>query len=308
VWVNQSGTIKAITGGGEVTTSNIAAFLKGSVLPMREKKEVTFDPRKPLQIPDSIPQVRSIFLKRLPGVEMSGSSLHPGRMNRPVMQRFLMYNLRILTLFWAAHQMPGGADKSYLYEVHTRDSSRFFWPGEGKAPASYHGIDRYHWGKENTYTYEFSIPKPLEDSIFLAQVRRDLEFNLHVKSSRELRPRDCYIVTYQKGRAPLKPAPSTASSVLKIEGGQLIFSGITIDYLLNSLILKTIQKDGNNRREPYLNQTGVPFLISGKVDVGTDPLLHHSREHLEACLSKAVGLQFERKEAMYPILVLRDTL
>lgn len=235
VWIDQRGVVKAITGDDEINEKNIRNFLINSNQYMTVKQETPFDSNKPIHIPDSLLTFRSIFYNRLPGVEMSGTRISTSMLGRPNANRFMVYNLRILTILWTAWQMPGNVDREYLYEVHTRDSSRYFWPGEGKDPLRYTGPSMSKWALNNSYTYEFRIPKALADSLFFPKVIHDLEFYLGIKTSRELRERDCYVVSYQPGHAPKKPAPIVAGMAINMVKNQMIISGVPIDFLLDWL-------------------------------------------------------------------------
>lgn len=306
VWVNQQGVIKAITGDDEVSEKNIINFLTGSNNGMKVKQELPFDSNKAIHIPDSLLTFRSIFYNRLPGVEMSGTRISTSMLGWPNANRFMVYNLRILTILWTAWQMPGNVDRDYLYEVHTRDSSRYFWPGEGKDPLKYTGPSMSKWVLNNTYTYEFRIPEAIADSLFFPKVIHDLEFYLKVKSSRVLKARDCYVVSYQTGYAPKEPAPVIPGKAINVVKNQLIISAVPVDFLLDWLGRYTYKSKLLTRKEPYLNKTGINFPISAAIDLGNDITLHRSRDHIEKCLSEQLKLKFELKKAMYRVLVIRD--
>lgn len=306
VWIDQRGVVKAITGDEEVNEKNISNFLLSSNNQMTIKQEIPFDSNKAIHIPDSLLTFRSIFYNRLPGVEMSGTRISTGMLGWPNANRFMVFNLRILTMLWTAWQMPGNVDREYLYEVHTRDSSRYFWPGEGKDPLKYKGVSMSGWTLNNTYTYEFRTPEVIADSLFFPKVIHDLEFYLRIKSSRELKERNCYVVSYLPGHAPKKAAPAEPGKAIKVTGNQLIISGVPIDFLLDWLGRYTYKSKLLTRKEPYLNNTGINFPIAGVIDLGNNATLHRSRDHIEKCLSEQLKLKFELKKTMYPVLVIRD--
>lgn len=304
IWINEKGIIKAITSGEEITEDNLASFLKNSNNQMRVKTEVPFDWNKPADVPDSLLEYRSLFIKNLPGVEMSGNVIANSKLPYPNMNRFFCFNSLIIQLFWHAYQMPGEIRKSML-EVKTTDSARYFWPGSAVSPGTYKGISLTEWCRENWYTYELRTPQKIPDSRFFTQVIRDLEFNLGVKSWKENRRILCAVVTYKK------PAgvgdifqQSDKPYYLGIVKDQLVIKNIPIDHLLDWL--SKVLSDKPLRAEPYLNKTGLSRPITATVDLGSDPQAYYRQEHLEKCFSEQLGLHFKVKKATYPILVISD--
>lgn len=305
VWVNDAGVIKAITSGEEITEDNLANFLKNSNNQMRIKTEVPFDWNKPAHVPDSLLEYRSLFMKNLPGVEMSGNVIANSKLPYPNMNRFFCFNSLITQLFWHAYQMPGEIRKKTLLEVKTTDSARYFWPGSAVSPGTYKGISLTEWCRENWYTYELRTPQKTPDSRFFPQVIRDLEFNLGVKSWKENRRIECAVVTYRK--------PASIGDIFKqsdkpyylgIVKDQLILKNIPIDHLLDWL--SKVLSDKPLRIEPYLNKTGLSKPITATVDLGPDPQAYYRQEHLEKCFSEQLGFHFKVKKARYPILMISD--
>jgi thiol-disulfide isomerase/thioredoxin len=303
IWINGNGVVKAITGGEEISVVNVEKFIQNSDNKMRLKKETPFDMNKTASIPDSIFTYRSILSRELPGVYMSGSSVSGGKLGRPYIKRFYTFNLLVKDIFWLAHQMPGGAPNMYLMEIHTKDSTRFFWPGEGKSPAKYNGITKGEWDRANWYTYEFRSPKILPDSIIFPHVISDLQLYFDMKSYKELKKKMCRVVTYDHKNGKIKKAGPDEKYNLGPIGNNLVISNVPMDYLLDMILMFTFK---TVKREPYLNKTNLKGNISATVDLGPDPQKYGDVEHWEKCMTEQLGLKFELKEALYPVLILKD--
>jgi thiol-disulfide isomerase/thioredoxin len=302
-WVDRYGKVKAITGGDEINSKNIAEFLKHSNNAMAVKKEVPFDRTKPVHVPDSLLTFRSIFTKNLSGVELSGSVVSPGKLGKPNATRFFEFNTLIKDLFYDAYQMPGAISNTYLIKVITRDSSRYFWPGENIDPKKYKGPTLVEWQRKNRYTFELRTEKKIADSIFFKHVISDLELNLDVKSYRSLESRNCWVVTNDPKKGDVAKAAPDAKYFLGIVKNRLIASNVPLDFFLDRLTFITYKA---KRKEPYLNKTGIKYLISVSVDLGNDTSLYLDPKHIERCLEAQTSLKFTLKEDKYPILVLND--
>jgi len=303
IWVDQQGIVKAITGTDEVNASRINQFLENSDMTMRIKKETPFDWNKPAQIPDSLLGFRSLFSKDLPGVSLSGAVISPGKLGKPNMTRFFMFNMRIINLFYKAWQMPGAVANMNLLEVYTKDSIRYFWPGANKDPKTYTGISQGDWGRNNQYTYELRVPAPVADEQFFSQVIKDLEFNFNIRSYQEIRQKLCKVVTYTSNKGNLRPSASTDKYKMGIIKDKLHISNVPVDYVLEGLTTITGR---HKRKEPYVNQTGLKGNVSATIDLGPDPQKYDLPEHLEKCLAEQTGLRFAIKTHQYPVLILKD--
>jgi thiol-disulfide isomerase/thioredoxin len=299
IWVNHNGVIKAITDDEEITAVNLNRFLTNSDNTMRVKKETRFDINAPLHIADSLLEFRSIFSRRLAGVELSGSAFSHSE------SRFLEFNSRIIAMFYDAYQMPkGGFDMmQYLTEVHTADSSRFYWPGSGKRPQGYSGVSQDEWGRNNTYSYEFRAGRKIDDSLFTSHVVSDLELNLGVKSYKTMKKRFCWVVTGDHQNAALKQSATDEKPFIKIVNNQVIVRHMTMDLFLH---WATVICAKGKRIQPYLNRTKVDYPMSFTLDLGPDPSKYTSQDHLDQCVTAQLGLKFELRQELFPILVIED--
>lgn len=302
IWIDRTGKIKAITGGEEITDQAVTKFMASAEQNMFYKKEVKFDQFKPLHIPDSLIEYRAIFNKKVEGLNMSGTVISPANLGRPNMTRFFAFNTLIKNLFWCAYLMPGYQANTYLMEINTSDSSKFFWPGDGLDTNKYTGLTRKEWGRANRYTYELRTPIKLTDSAFSKKVIADLELNLNLHTERKLKLRNCYVVT--ANNPALITGKVSDKFYLGIKGDQLVISGIPMDYLLNWLVIIGYKIKGE-RVEPYLNRTGINQPITAIINLG-NANDKSSRENIEKCLTAQLGITFTLKEALYPILVIND--
>ncbi|MCX2450055.1 TlpA disulfide reductase family protein [Pedobacter sp. PLR] len=303
VWINRQGVVKAITGGESITEANLIYFLNDKIKVMDFKKEIPFDQLKPLQVPDSLLGFRSIFVKKLEGVEMSGTVISPGKLGRPNMKRYFEFNSLIKDMIYNAYQMPGLISNDYLMEIITNDSSKYFWPGEKKNIQTYKGESLASWQKNNQYTYELRTANRLTDSIFSKHVISDLELNLGIHTRKVLKKRNCWVVTYDVKSNKIKKADKDSPYRMGIIDNKLLISNVPLDYLLNWIVSATFRTP---RKEPYLNKTKINYSITAEVDLGDDPSLYPQQQHIESCLSKQLGLKFKLKNAKYPIIQIID--
>jgi thiol-disulfide isomerase/thioredoxin len=305
VWINNDKMVKAITTGEEINQQNIDKFLANSSNNMHVLKDLPFDQFKPIHIPDSLIEFRSIFhAKHLEGVAVSGSTISQSGLGRDNMKNFRAFNLRINTLFWNAYRMPGGVDNLDYMEVITKDSTKFFWPGKYANPQKYRGPTYGEWSREHDQTYELMSAKVIPDSLFFRHVISDLELNLNVKTTIDLRKRSCWLVRYPKPSDHIKFIQNDSIPYVQIANQQLIISHVPVDYLLRWIYNKT--QIGNGRKQPYINLTEIKNPISAIVNLGDDASKYKDRVFIEECLTRQLGFTFNMEEYKYPILVIKD--
>lgn len=307
VWIDSTGIVKAITGGDDLNPQNITAFLKNPENTMYVKAEAPFDYLKPMHIPDSLLEFRSIFTKRIPGVELSGTVVSTSKFGRPHMKRFFCFNTRVVHMFWKAYQMPGLDDNPYLLEVRTKDRSRFYWPGGGIDRDKYKGISNEEWDRTHAFSYELRTPEPVVDSLFFKHVISDLELNLKIRSFTEMQDRQICEVTCVKDAQLLKPMPAPDDKYyLGVVKDQLVIKNISLDRLLDWIAERTYQRNVSPRNEPYVNRVKTFNLITANIPLGDNESLYTDQVHLEKCLSARLGLSFQLKTGQYPVLILSD--
>ena len=282
-------------------------MLAGRPAFLKEKKEVPFDMFKPLHIPDSLIEFRAIFQKEVPGLYQSGAVIDGIDDKGIKVRRFFCFNLLVKDLMWKAYRMPGLNINDDFVEVHTVDSAKFFWPGEGKNPETYTGISRADWGEKNQYSYELRIPEYVDDSLFYNHVITDLELNLGIHTYRSLRQKTVCYVMYNSDSVTIRPALADEKLYLGIVGSRLIIRNVKMSQLINWLARQAFGAEGRPaRKEPYIDKTGVDYPITAIVDLGDDPWYYLSFEHLERCLEEQLGLRFEIARDDYPVLVIED--
>lgn len=309
IWIDSEGVIKAITGSDEINEENVLRFIKDGDLNFSTKIDEAFDWSKPLHIPDSLIQFRSIFNTKLKNVHLAGSLIDRSGLNHPNMKHFFCYNLGIIDLFWPAYRLPGFLPNEYLYEIQTNDSLRFFYNKNGISASGKSYKYRSTWEEDNAYCYELKTNKPIEDSLFFRHVISDLELNLNVVTSLEYRDRLCCIVT-----ANIKPVftdkiGNNNKTYINIEGNRLVLRNVTIDKLLEWMVNFTYKspRSGNSfRKEPYVNNTDIGYTISAEIDLGSQTEEYTHYDYLEKCINKGLGLQFQLKKQPYKVLIIRD--
>lgn len=307
VWVDSNGVVQAITDGSAVTAENIAGLLSGEATALKEKREVPFDVLKPMHVPDSLIEFRGIFQKKLPGVYMGGAAINVSHSGKSKVQRFFCFNMLINDLMWKAHEMPGLTTNAYLMEVHTVDSAKFFWPGEGKDPDSYAGISRSDWREQHQFSYELRSTKWIEDSLFFDRIVADLDLNLGIKSYRALRKKQLCYVTYDPETVPLQPAKTGEKFYLGIVGTKLVARNVTLKQLIKWLSQRAYgMGERPSRKEPYIDHTGVDYPITMSIDLGSNSRDYFSFSHLEKCFAEQLGFRFNVSPGLYPVLVIED--
>lgn len=304
IWVDNQGIIKAITGEDQINEERISSFLAGNFVSLTFKKDIPFDFRKPMHIPDSLLQYRSIFNNHLEGVNTSGTVISSLGYNKPNMVRFYGWNLSITDLFWEAFKLEtgGGIPNYNLIQIRTRDSVKFYYPTKN---AELFKHSKYktneEWMQDNSYAYELRLPKAVKDSVFYNYVQRDLERCLNVSGKIEIRKTNCVDVT-------LKGNPFVTAQFrypkISIKHDTLFVKNATLDDLFNYITLNTYGR-GTGRIEPYFNSTGYSSPINWRVYLGKLENWDNLLTIIESKL-KEVGFDFQPQIKPYKILILTD--
>jgi len=309
IWINDKGVICAITGSDEVNAETILKFIESAPMDLRTKIDEVFDSSKPLHIADSLIQFRSIFSSKLKNNHGGGSMRSPFGFGHPSMNRLLCYNLSIKDLFWLAYLLPGYIPNDYLYEIHTTDSARYFYPARKVTSSGKVYPYSSYWDEDHTYCYELITAKPVDEAVFIKHAVGDLELNLDVKTALEYRDKVCCLVSFNKLPDSIGPISNVNKTYLGIEDDRLIIKNISINKLLAWMTNETYKISENkafSRREPYVDNTGINYTISAIVDMGKDKEKYHSAGYLEKQISKGLGLKFDLETRPYKVLVIRD--
>lgn len=310
VWVAPGGRISAITGGSEMTVSNIEKFLRGRVTDMVMKKDVPFDYRKPMQVPDSLLHFRSMFQPRLQGVNLGGVYADSSGFDVP-RKRIFAFNKTRLSLIWMAFRRDVKGFVNYeLIELHSKRPVDYYWPE--LRPDLFDASDykdRADWLQHNKFSYELRFPRRVPDSVFFSFMQRDISHNLNVRCYFEDQERLCRVVNIDDERQ-VKLAKADEPYVFKVQDRQLILRNVPVDHLLRWITSISFGwRDERSRPEPYLDETALQGNISATIDI--DAFMDDKKKFLsayvwEAVLAEQLGFRFTTETRLYPVLVIID--
>jgi thiol-disulfide isomerase/thioredoxin len=310
IWIDSRGIIRAITSSDEITDEHLHEFLVNKEYNLRLKSDMIFDIYKPLHIEDSLIQYRSIFNTHLNGVNISGATVSAPGYGKKQMNRFFVFNGGIIGLFWDAYadKTGGGVPNPELYEIHTKDSIRYFWPEENMSLFKRSKYKtRQNWVDSNTYFYDLRLPHPVKDSVFYSWVQNDLSRILNIRSWIEYKMVDCMVVKKHSVIEDIARADQRAPEI-SVEKDVLNVKNATIDDLMNWITQNTISvqqgKAVKGRLEPYINQTGINYPVNMTMDLSGD-FKGTDLELIENRLAK-YGFTFKKKKYPHAVLVIDD--
>jgi thiol-disulfide isomerase/thioredoxin len=172
VWIDNKGIVRYITYGLDVNEANIKQFIQGKPLVFAEKKDdIDFDYRLPLVVHDSAFLYRSMLTAHnsgLPGM----SFVNRDSTFSPVLSRMLMTNHSLVSIFYYAYRRAQPCLTNYkTIELDVSDSTKYVTPfvmGE-------HDLAKNAaWYRAHTFCYDRIVPKKIPDSVFFADVLKDL--------------------------------------------------------------------------------------------------------------------------------------
>lgn len=312
IWVNASGIIEAITGTEEVTGENLLKFASG--VPMNgfvEKRDVLFDFRGFLNVPDSLMYFRSIFQPYQDGINIGGFRKDKIGLGYPNMKHFYGFNVGRLSLIWNA--MTGlNIINPYLLELRTEDSTKFFWPEEvphSFLKSKYSSLQ--HWKKENLFYYQIYFPEPVPDSVYFNFVERDLEYNLKVKISTIIKTKLVRTVTqYNSENIYFHSYNSSRPHKIQLKDNNLVISNASLEYFLKWINENSFLNESNKSTGyiPYYNDTGYTHFSCNIIlpNIENSDFKYLSREQWEKILNDQIGLVFSYSLKDYPILLIED--
>jgi thiol-disulfide isomerase/thioredoxin len=308
IWIDSTGTIRAITGSEEVSAANITRFLAGENIKATEKKDnMNFSALEEFHLADSSFTYRSIISPNINGI--SGGMFIDLRQR--MVKRVFQYNASIGQLYWSAYSGINGQFRRNLIEIHTADPTRFFNPGKNSGTVlEKSGYDTMEdWIKKNTFCYALTLPRRVADTTFGKYMREDLDRHFDIRSEISQRNILCTVVARKKG---LPASASTAKpgqdkSVVSASGNRIIFTNCRIADVLDWAFRYF---DADYLPLPFVNsipeQRDPPFDLTldfakGPVDRSRPAAVSYLKEELEK-----LGFVFAERMHNYPILVLSD--
>ncbi|WP_316828756.1 TlpA disulfide reductase family protein [Pedobacter miscanthi] len=308
VWIDRTGTVRAITGSEEVSAANIAHFLAGENIRATEKKDnLNFSALEEFHLGDSSFTYRSIISPNINGI--SGGMFID--LQQRMVKRAFQYNASIGQLYWSAYSGINGKLRRNLIEIHTADPTRFFNPGKNSGTvlekSGYATMEE--WIKKNTFCYALTLPRRVADTTFGKYMREDLDRHFDIHS--EISPRNirCTVVTRKKG-SPVSPStanPGQDKSIVSASGNRIIFTNCRIADVLDWAFRYF---DADYLPLPFANSVpehrDPPFDLTldfakGPADHSRPATVSYFKQELEK-----LGFVFAERMHSYPVLVLSD--
>lgn len=309
VWIDRSGVVRLITGGYSVNDRNVAAFLRDSMPAVKVKAEDTkFDFRKPYHVADSALEYRSIF-SRHKG-ELGSGVVFPGATGSGMVKRLFAFNCDLVNLYWLAFTGMVSERRNWHYiELHTSDSTRFFFPEENKAlfsrstyavPGTTYAEQRENWLNDHLYCYELRLPAAVPTGEFGRYLLEDLNRFFPVRGSMEQRRLFCPVMLRGPGfdaRSFRQAEPQNKPAFVRT-AQQLTVNGRT----LNEVIAYLAQYyDFELALTPLINETGIDYPVDLQLAIRRGESV--ADIYRELARKRLVFKQLKRK---VPVLVLRD--
>lgn len=205
VWVDQNGTVVAITDADKITPENISLVLAGEPSPVRMKLDnmnLGIDAiDKPFHLKDTSYQYRSLLTRGITGA-MSWEGFQGGSDTEKVyhFNRAYFFNRPIYSMYWGAlfNGRRSGKNEAGL-KIITKDSLKYFLPKY--APQSfknskYNDLDA--WADSNLYIYDLVLPKKVEENTLRRYMVEDLNRAFHLNGRYEMVESDCWLLIHHR--------------------------------------------------------------------------------------------------------------
>ncbi len=310
IWIDDEGIVQAVTGGSELTEANIEAFINGKSFPFTNTSHkanldmaAMYDFFKPFLIDGNGGKsseflYRSLLAEYKPGMPTKGAVGPIDEFIQFVQSEHNMYEKYEFEAVWSlpmlyTYAYIGNTDWYYgdsLYSdfyinplVVDVDSSRFF-------PDVANG--------DNMYWYSLIVPpSKLTANYLLTGIQRDLDyyFGYEVKVEKRKMP---YLRIVAKPDARRKLETKGGEEFVDPNVNNSWFKGTNIPLERFLKIFCYLTNQG--LRVPFVDETGIDYHIDIDVDI-----VYQSFEDIRKVLNK-VGLDVERGEREYKVLVIRD--
>jgi thiol-disulfide isomerase/thioredoxin len=295
IWIDGQGTVKAITGHGEVTGSNISNMIATSSFTLRQKQDVEvlrYDRETPLlfnqvQIAPRDLQYESIVLGYKEGF---ASRIDVLRYPDNTIARLTGTNLGLTTLYAYAYSTDEQVIKDNRVRVDVADTTTLVYPDHRTTSPE----DLLQWFKANSYCYELIAPNVLSKR-FLEMMQEDLArvFNRY---SAKLEKRETKVLALVR---------TSARDKIKTSGKEQKFNIDHFEFTITNCKLQLLVANLNYSlqllRIPVIDDTG----YMGNVDLS----LSANQSDIESIRKALLPYDLDLVYKMKPIdmLVIRDT-
>ncbi|QNL47901.1 TlpA family protein disulfide reductase [Olivibacter sp. SDN3] len=306
VWINRDGRVVNITGIDGVNRKNASDLVNNQLKELPIKTDaIGFDMRKPFHTMDSSYIYRSIFTGYAPGLPGGFTYKTDTHPTERQIKRLFGFNASREQMLWrAVGQMVLRRNWFDLMEIHTKDSTRFFWPNE--CPETFEKSKyktKAEWAKENLYCYEIELPRAEVDTVFFKNVIQDLQRAMNISIRKEYKPILSTVIK-MKYNNMISPTTVKDTSYITLTEGGLIAKNVEPLQLFNFLNEK-VKANLNSvpLDAPYADETAIPYHID--VDLtfeGTIP----NYDTMKTLLEVKYGFVFETKYRKREVTIIED--
>ncbi|WP_367866961.1 TlpA family protein disulfide reductase [Pedobacter sp. WC2423] len=303
IWIDKTGTVKAITDDYQVTAVNIEKFLSNQIAMPIKNEQLDFDWTKPLGVKDSNFSYRSVITPSQ-NIGNGGSWLLDTTKGG---MRYLGWNLLKSDFLWAAYMRSDMTPRDYkLIQVNTKDSSSYFGPNyrNGFRDENWiktYGIDSLNsFLNRNSYCYEISFSRRIDVDRFYQLMAQELCLFFNVKVKMMSRLTDCWVIT--KLNEKIRKSISTDKAKMPLQfmdGSKMIAKNQTIKELANQL-------SAYYPSEPH-------FVDESRLEKGINLLFDFTDPSDPAVSIKkmrkalnGIGLEIKLKKHLFPYLIINE--
>lgn len=262
IWIDKTGTVRAITDDSEITQSAIANFLKGNVKMVIKEEDLTFDWRKPLSIAENALLKKSTFA---PFNKKINAGIARPDFQKPV-TRLFAWNRPKTELLWASlfPERPIQKRDYKLVKVHVKDPSGFYFPKYTDTLnwMQQHKADFEEWAQKNLYTYELVFNSNVDKNTFYQTMANEVQNFFSVDAQIKNRPTECWILrTDRKNRKPAKSS-YTDKKPFKFSAKNVTDKAVFLDEIVDEL--NKIWEE----EPPIINETKIEYPIDLNLSFG----------------------------------------
>jgi thiol-disulfide isomerase/thioredoxin len=282
VWIDDQGTVKAITDYTQVTEQNIAAFINKKDVHFREAEKSSFADYKEylVTIANEMDSTNVLFNSSLTKYLKGKKTTYP-YFRKDVGTHLEATNVTIATLYRVAFGDSTGIVPYNRYLIESAYPEKFKMPDN----ANFN-----EWKIDNTFCYELRVPKEKQHDI-LKIMQDDLKRMFGAQVFFENRVQKCLVLTADKNIHI--QADKTARPKVNYNAG-----GSSVINLPFSKFFDTI--DHYNQEKIIFDETG----ITENVTIALDAQMNDINALMEAL--KKYGLHLEYQDRSVKMLIIRD--
>lgn len=295
IWIDKTGTVKAITGYEEVNSENIQRLLfsKPSALPQKRDMKVDYDKTKPFLVKGNGGDGNNLlYHSMLTGyIDGIGHGFTYRNKENTAVRKVSVRNYSIPMLFQLAYsaekKIEDGFFKDNRIQLNVKDSSKVICKGTQ--------AEKAEWFKQHSYCYELLVPITMGKQLFpiMQQELKRIFSNYHVEIAK--RQVKCMVLKRSSAIDKLKSAggkPQISfdkfSCKLKNKSLDDFISRLTILYQQNAAF-------------PFINGTGYQHNVDLDIIANLSNLAEVNKQ------LENYDLQFIEESQELSMLIISDT-